>query len=728
MPGTVTPWYNFDRGAGTSLKDWLAELNPEQRRAVELTEGPVLILAGAGSGKTRTLTYRIAYLVETLGVSPHTILAFTFTNKAAGEMRERVGNLVGQAARSMWVGTFHATAVRMLRESIHHLGRDSRFLVYDADDSRAVMREVVRELNWDDRQWSPQSLLAHVSQAKNQCRKPEDLEEGTFLARRVKEAYRRYQERLQKLNAVDFDDLIMLSVELLEQVPEARARYHQRFQYILVDEYQDTNHAQYRLIRALAAPHQNLCAVGDDDQSIYGWRGADLKNILDFQRDFPTAQVIRLEENYRSTATILGAANAVVRNNQSRLGKELWTRRPHGAKVRVVETPDEESEAWYVAQAIHDAVREGAKTSEVAVLYRTNAQSRALEMALSRAGIPYRLVGGARFYERKEVKDVVAYLRVIYNPGDDLSLSRVINVPRRGIGEVALGRLRAYASDHGLSLSETLSEAHKVPELAPPAARSCLQFHHLLVGWRNRAGVPLSDLVLAVAEESGLAPQLRNEHTAESEDRLANIGELASEAKRFQDEQGSDDLGDFLGWVALVSDLDSAGQDQEGGVWLMTLHSAKGLEFPRVFLTGLEEGVFPHLRAMEEGDVEEERRLMYVGLTRAEDVLTLSYARQRTMNGRTSMNAVSRFMDEIPEEVSEVVNPRTPVSGKVVDRPPSVVGVFQNGDRVRHPRFGWGTVVASRGLGEDLEVTVAFPGGGVRSLLARYAQLEREQA
>lgn len=709
------------------MADWLSGLNSEQRRAVELTEGPVLVLAGAGSGKTRTLTHRIAYLIQTLGMAPESILAFTFTNKAAGEMRERIAQLVGWDGRGMWIGTFHATAVRMLRETMPLIGRDSRFLVYDADDARAVMREVIRELNWDERQWTPQSLLAQVSRAKNLCQGPESIDEGNYLGRRLKEAYTRYQLRLERLNAVDFDDLIMLAVHLLEQVPEARGRFRQRFQYVLVDEYQDTNHAQYRLIRALAGGHQNLCAVGDDDQSIYGWRGADVRNILDFQRDFPQAQVIRLEENYRSTAAILGAANAVVRHNQSRLGKELWTKRPHGARVKIFEAPDEESEAWFVAQSVHDLIRAGRSTDEIAVLYRTNAQSRALELAFSRAGIPYRLVGGARFYERKEVKDLIAYLRLLYNPDDDLALSRVINVPRRGIGEVAISRLRAYAADRGMSLAQVLGEAHRVPDLAPPAARAAAQLHELFLGWRCRVGVSLADLILAVAEESGLGPQLRAELTQDAEERLGNLGELASEAKRFEDEQGSSDLGDFLGWVALVSDLDTGSED-DGGLWLMTLHSAKGLEFQVVFLTGLEEGVFPHSRAMEEGDIEEERRLMYVGITRARDLLAISHARQRTLNGRTMANPVSRFLAEIPEDVREDVRVRAPVAPAERHYIPGAGGVFQAGDRVRHPRFGWGTVVAARGSGEDLEVTVAFPGGGVRSLLVRYAQLEREDA
>jgi DNA helicase-2/ATP-dependent DNA helicase PcrA len=707
------------------VADWTAELNEGQRQAVLTTEGPVLVLAGAGSGKTRTLTHRVGHLIEDLGVPAESLLAFTFTNKAATEMHGRVRKLLGDRARGMWIGTFHATAARLLREALPLVNRDPRFLVYDQDDSRAVMRDVIRTLNWDERQFPPAQLLNQVSRAKNLCRGPREVDDGTYLGRRLAEAYALYQERLGRLNALDFDDLILTAVTLLEEQPELN-RYPERFRYVMVDEYQDTNHAQYRLIRALARHHHNLYAVGDDDQSIYGWRGAELRNILEFQHDYPNAVVIRLEENYRSTAAILHAANGVVRHNRSRLGKELYTSRPAGAMVKCFQASDEEAEAWFVAQGIHDLVREGRQPDDVAVLYRTNAQSRALELALARAGIPYRLVGGARFYERREVKDLVAYLRVVYNPGDDLSLARIVNVPRRGIGEVALARLRAYAEAHGLPLASALDEAYQVPDLAPPAARAAAQLGQQFAQWRARVGVPLPDTILAVAEESGLMPLLRGEHTADAEDRLANVGELASEAKRFQEQYPEAGLGDFLSWVALITDLDSVREDQRG-VWLMTLHSAKGLEFPVVFLTGLEERVFPHARALEEsGDVEEERRLMYVGITRAQDVLFLTHARQRTLNGQTLSNPVSRFWDEVPPGVREMVTGRSTAT-----RPVAMSGrsaVFSAGERVRHPRFGWGTVVTSRGDGEDVEVTVAFPGGGIRSLLARYAQLERDDA
>lgn len=707
------------------MPDWTEGLNDGQREAVLTTEGAVLVLAGAGSGKTRTLTHRIGHLIEDLGVSPDRLLAFTFTNKAATEMQHRVWSQVGDRARPMWVGTFHATAARLLREALPLVDRDPRFLVYDQDDARTVMREVVRALNWDERQFPPAQILAQVSRAKNACRGPADVDDGTYLGRRLAEAYSLYQERLGRLNAMDFDDLILTAVTLLENAP-ALAKYPERFRYVMVDEYQDTNHAQYRLIRALAGHHGNLYAVGDDDQSIYGWRGAELRNILEFQRDYPNAVVIRLEQNYRSTAAILDAANAVVRHNRSRLGKELWTSRPAGSLVKCFAAADEEAEAWFVAQGIHDLVREGHAPDDVAVLYRTNAQSRSLELGLARAGIPYRLVGGARFYERREVKDLIAYLRVMYNPGDDLSLARIINVPRRGIGDVALARLKAYAESRAMPLATALDEAYQVPDLAPPAARAAAQLGAQFRQWRQRVGVPLPDVILAVAEESGLMPQLRAEHTPDAEDRMANIGELASEAKRFQDQRGDPDLGDFLGWVALVTDLDAVKADRSG-VWLMTLHSAKGLEFPVVFLTGLEERVFPHARALEaESDVEEERRLMYVGITRAQDQLFLTYARQRTLNGQTLNNPVSRFWDEVPAHMRQVVQGRaaapayTPAGGRA--------RAFAEGERVRHPRFGWGTVVTSRGDGEELEVTVAFPGGGIRSLLARYAQLEREDA
>ncbi len=704
--------------------DLLAQLNAPQRRACELTEGPLLILAGAGSGKTRTLTYRIAHLIHNLGVSPAAILAFTFTNKAAREMKARIEQLVGPASHAMGIGTFHSVAVRILRKEIAAIGYDPRFVVYDADDSRALVREVVHELGWDDKQWAPAMLSNRISQAKNQFIGPESWQNTDFFMERVGVVYNRYQARLKELNALDFDDLIFLSVKLFRLAPDVLARYHSKFQYVLVDEYQDTNLSQYQLIAQLAGGMKNLCAVGDDDQSIYGWRGADMRNILDFQRDFPGAEVVRLEENYRSTGTILAAANAVVKNNQARLGKELWTRKSVGEKIRIHRAPDEESEAWYAAEVIHEAVRHGHQLADCAILYRTNAQSRAFEMAMARAGINYRLVGGHRFYDRKEVKDLLAYLRVVFNPQDDVSLGRIINFPRRGIGDIAQARLRDYCRSRGRTLLEALEDAPFVEGLSAQARRAALELAQLFREWQRETPLSLADRVRQVAESSGLLNHFRTEQGRESQDRLENLGELMSEAKRFQEEQATTDLGEFLGWVALVSDWDQT-VDDAGGVWLMTLHSAKGLEFTVVILSGVEEGVFPHARSLDEGTIEEERRLLYVGITRAQEELYLTHAETRTMLGRTQANPTSRFLKEIPQELVEVPRPPAPERAVMqVNRPTSDL---VDGERVRHPRFGWGTVVATRGTGSDLEVTIAFPGGGVRSFLVRFAQLVREE-
>lgn len=702
----------------------LDALNGPQREACLKTDGPVLVLAGAGSGKTRTLTFRIGHLIKDLRVHPAEILAFTFTNKAAREMKNRIYELVGPDSRFMWVGTFHAVAVRILRENIQHLGYEGHFVVYDTDDTKALIREILRDLNWDDKEWPPNLFLNAISRSKNRFLSPGEWDDHTYYGERVLEVYRRYQRRLKALNALDFDDLIFQSVLLLKRHPEVVQRYHERFLHVLVDEYQDTNLAQYELIRSLSGGG-HLCAVGDDDQSIYGWRGADMRNILEFQRDFPGALVVRLEENYRSTQVILNAANAVVKNNRERLGKELWTQKESGDPVRLYRAPDEESEAWYAAEVIHEAVRQGRRLSDVAILYRTNAQSRAFEMAMSRAGITYRLVGGKRFYERKEVKDILAYLRVVFNAQDDLSLLRIVNYPRRGMGDVAQRRLKEYAAQHELSLVQAMGQAENIEGLSAQARRAARELAELLSRFQQQDDLSLSDRVRHIAEASGIMLLLRQERSREADDRLENIGELISEAKRFEEEQGTADLGEFLGWVALVSDWDETNEDG-GGVWLMTAHSAKGLEFPVVIVAGLEEGVFPHIRSLEEGTVEEERRLMYVALTRAQEELYLTYAETRTMLGKTASNPISRFVREIPESL---LSP-----GQRLAAPDRATGQLSHriaglalGQRVRHPRFGWGTIVAMRGEGDDTEVTIAFPGGGVRAFMAKFAQLTAEE-
>lgn len=703
----------------------LDELNEPQRQACLQTDGPVLVLAGAGSGKTRTLTYRIGHLIQDRGVHPGEILAFTFTNKAAREMKTRIFSLVGPDSRFMWIGTFHSVAVRILRENIQHLGYDAHFVVYDTEDTKALIRDIVRELNWDEKEWPAGLFLNAISRSKNRFVSPQQWEDHSYFGERMLEVYTRYQKRLKALNALDFDDLIFQSVLLLDSNPEVLARYHQRFKHVLVDEYQDTNLAQYQLVRHLVGPNGNLCAVGDDDQSIYGWRGADMRNILEFQRDFPGAAIVRLEENYRSTQVILDAANAVVKNNQQRLGKDLWTKKETGESVRLYRAPDEESEAWYAAEVIHESVRRGRRLSDCAVLYRTNAQSRAFEMAMSRAGITYRLVGGKRFYERKEVKDVLAYLRVVFNPADDMSLLRIVNYPRRGMGDVAQRRLREYALREQISLVEALAQADKIEGLSAQARRAAHELAELLGRFQSQEGISLAERVQHIAEASGIMLLLRQERSREADDRLENIGELISEAKRFEEEQGTADLGEFLGWVALVSDWDETNEDG-GGVWLMTVHSAKGLEFPVVIVAGLEEGVFPHSRSLEDGTVEEERRLMYVALTRAQEELYLTYAETRTMLGRTNANPMSRFIKEIPESLMSR-GERLAAPDRATAAVSHRIAGLALGQRVRHPRFGWGTIVAMRGEGDDTEVTIAFPGGGVRAFMAKFAQLTGEE-
>jgi DNA helicase-2/ATP-dependent DNA helicase PcrA len=707
--------------------DLLMQLNEPQRTACAKTDGPVLILAGAGSGKTRTLTYRVAHLIQDKGVDPGEILAFTFTNKAAREMSERISDLIGADSKHMWVGTFHAICVRMLRQDIERLGFGARFLIYDTDDQKALMRAIIRELNWDEKKFPAGMMLGQISRAKNNFIDPEHWQDFSFMGERVQEVFRRYRERLRALNALDFDDLIYYAVQLLEQHPDVLSRYHRRFQHVLVDEYQDTNMAQYRMIELMARGHGNLCVVGDDDQAIYGWRGADMRNILEFQKQFSGATVVRLEENYRSTSVILDAANAVVEHNQERLGKALWTSREGGSKIRWYLAPDEESEAWYAAEIIHEAVGRGLSPSDCAVLYRTNAQSRALEMALARAGIGYRLVGGKRFYERKEVKDLLAYLKVMYNPQDDVALARIINFPRRGIGDVAIGHLVQAARDRDLSLYDTLGQAGKIDGLTPAAQKAAMDLWSQFEQWQDMAEEDLAVLVQRVAQESGLLQFFSSEGGREGEERVENVGELISEAKRFQETEGVNDLGAFLGFLALVSDWEAT-EDRGQGAWLMTIHSAKGLEFPLVVLVGMEEGVFPHVRSIEESRVEEERRLCYVGLTRARDELYLTAAETRTIMGRTESHPISRFVSEIPKELLEAPGNRGSAGAASATMRTTVPeGGYQEGDRLRHPRFGWGTVVSQRGSGDDLELTIAFPGGGIRSFLAKYAQLGREQ-
>jgi len=747
--------------------DILAGLNSSQVQAVQHEEGPLLVLAGAGSGKTRVLTTRIAYLLKEKKVSPHNILAITFTNKAAGEMKERVAAFVPEVARDLWIGTFHATCVRILRKQACFLGYHENFVIYDDDDQQTLLKECLRELNLDEKKYSPRSLGAAISRAKNELINPEKCAEGarSLFGRTVAKVYALYQEKLEKNCALDFDDLIMLTVRLFEDNPHVLSYYQNKFRYILVDEYQDTNHAQYVLVKLLGGAHRNVFVVGDPDQSIYGWRGANIRNILEFERDYPDAQVIKLEQNYRSTQTILDAANQVIRHNRARKEKRLWTAAGKGAPVVVHLGDNEHLEAEFVADRIIRLRRmAGLKYSDFAVLYRTHAMSRVVEEVFLHRGIPYTMVGGLKFYERKEIKDLLAYLRLLVNPADVLSLARVINVPRRGIGEVSFRRICAFAAGENLPVLHALAQAERIPDLTPKVKRACLELAGLLQQLQGSLGsLSVTEITKQVLEETGYWRELLLENTVESRTRQENLKEFLSVTQEFDREEEERTLGAFLARMALYSDVDHYDQKADQTV-LMTLHSAKGLEFPVVFLIGMEEGVFPHSRSLlDQGELEEERRLCYVGITRAKQRLYLTRCWQRTLYGATRFNEPSRFLEEIPDDLLTVDDPldqpgrevkpagekrkrkkskvlpfaqKSPAAknelpggttgeGSQVANAPRAFS-YRPGDRVRHTRWGAGTVVAVRGEGEGAEIKVAFPALGIKTLLARYAPLQRE--
>ncbi|HEY6749767.1 MAG TPA: UvrD-helicase domain-containing protein [Rubrobacteraceae bacterium] len=684
----------------------LDQLNPAQLDAATHTEGPLLILAGAGSGKTRVLTHRVSYLLDEGFAAPEEILAITFTNKAANEMKERVALLVGPESRKMWVSTFHAFCARILRVHAEKLGYRREFTIYDSGDQVRLVRRCIVELGKDPKRFNPRSFHAQISTAKNLLLDASDYLRQTagFMAENVAEVYDLYQKRLYENNAMDFDDLIMQTVALLEIFPEVRERYQRRFKYIHVDEYQDTNHAQYRLVNVLAAAHRNLCVVGDDDQSVYSFRGADIRNILDFERDYPEAKVVRLEQNYRSTQTILDAANAVVANNASRKAKELWTAGEEGERIRQFTAADDYAEARFVVSEVLRLVEAGASLRDVAVFYRTNAQSRTLEDVLVREGVPYQIVGGVRFYERAEVKDIMAYLSVISNENDSVSLERIINVPKRGLGATSVARLSEYAQRNGISLYDALAEADEAG-LTGKALRACSQVRGLFEGWRVAAReVPPSEMVEAVLDESGYKAELEAENTVEAESRLENLAELVNAAAEYERVEPGATLDGFLQEQALFSEWDRL--TGEGRVTLMTLHNAKGLEYDHVFVVGMEEGTFPHARSMDEQNLEEERRLCYVGITRARKTLTLSYARVRSTYGEREYQMPSRFLSEIPERFKAGTVPGGPArrdgwgGASLRGREPegAVAADYSAGERVRHAKFGLGEVVeAQRG-------------------------------
>src|SRR4051794_33814646 len=714
--------------AVASPEQYLAELNPAQREAVLSTEGPLLVIAGAGSGKTRVLTYRIAHLITALGVQPNEVLAITFTNKAAAEMRDRLDALLGPRARGSWILTFHAACGRILRREAPRLGYRTNFTIYDSADQVRLTKACLEELEKDPKRFPPRGIHAQISTAKNQFGTPADYAErvASFYDHTVAEGYALYQRRLFASNAVDFDDLLMLTVQVLERFPEARERWQKVFRYILVDEYQDTNHAQYRLLQLLAEKHRNVCAVGDPDQSIYAFRGADIRNILEFERDFGETKTIALEQNYRSTNTILQAANAVIAHNRERKPKNLWSELGEGEPVRALEVEDEHAEARFVAAEIAALVEEGFSGSEIAVFYRTNAQSRVLEDVLVRQGVAYQVIGGPRFYERAEVKDVIAYLQAIDNPYDAVSLQRIANRPRRGIGDASLARLQTHADAYGISLWEALGQAEEAGISAAPL-KAVQQFHGLLQSLMAGAlDMDVPDVIERVLERSGCLDALRAERTIEAQGRMENLQELVGVAQEYQHTAEEPSLSGFLQEISLYSDQDAI-RGEQSLVTLMTLHNAKGLEFRVVFMIGMEEGIFPHARSIEEQGLEEERRLAYVGMTRAEERLVLTHASARSLYGSRSYNLASRFLDELPD--THVERSRLqPASWSGYGSPTGVaprsdVPALSTGDSVRHETLGEGVVTAIERGGL---VTVRFASdGSERRLMLDYAPLER---
>ena len=731
-------------------------LNREQQEAVLHVDGPLLILAGAGSGKTRVLTYRIAHLIDECGVNPWNILAITFTNKAAGEMQERVDKIVGYGSESIWVSTFHSTCVRILRRYIDRLGYDTNFTIYDTEDQKTVMKSVCQKLQLDSKLYKERMLLNVISHAKDEYISPNEFlleAKGDFRQEKIAQAYVEYQKELKKNNALDFDDLLVKTVELFQSCPDVLEYYQNRFRYIMVDEYQDTNTVQFKFISTLARQYRNLCVVGDDDQSIYKFRGANIRNILDFEKVFPDAKVVKLEQNYRSTQNILNAANGVIANNRGRKEKALWTENEQGEPILFQQFQNGYEEAEYVSGEISKKVRKGeAEYQDFAVLYRTNAQSRLFEEKFLYANIPYKIVGGVNFYSRKEIKDILAYLKSIDNGKDDLAVRRIINVPKRGIGNVTLAKVQAYADSRDISFFEALEEAGEIPGLGK-AALKIQPFVHLIHEMRlSLADMSMQDLIQAILDKTGYAEDLKNEDTDESEARLENIDEFINKAVTYEEGAEEPNLSGFLEEVALVADIDSV-EDGDNRVLLMTLHSAKGLEFPYVYLAGMEDGLFPSYMSIAADDpteeIEEERRLCYVGITRAMKELTITCARCRMVRGETQYNNVSRFVREIPSELlaRKSVMPREPKKPEVPQNTsyqkakeafrtktfdPQQFKVvkadkldYTVGDQVSHVKFGKGTVLEITEGGRDYEVKVDFERFGVKKMFASFAKLKK---
>ncbi|MEA3318482.1 MAG: DNA helicase PcrA [Bacillota bacterium] len=759
----------------------LEGLNPMQKEAVKKTDGPLLIMAGAGSGKTKVLTHRIAYLMAEKQVAPWNILAITFTNKAAREMKERVEKLLGPAAEDIWISTFHSMCVRILRRDIDRIGINRNFTILDTTDQLSVIKNILKDRNIDPKKFEPRTILGTISSAKNELMNPEQYAKQPLgpYEQQVAEIYTDYQKRLKKNQALDFDDLIMTTIHLFKRVPEVLEYYQRKFQYIHVDEYQDTNRAQYTLVNLLADRLKNLCVVGDSDQSIYRWRGADIANILSFEKDYPNAEVVLLEQNYRSTKRILEAANRVIENNIGRKKKNLWTENDEGQKIIHYQADSEKSEAQFVVGKMRELMRQDPTRTlgDFAILYRTNAQSRVMEEMLLMSNINYTIVGGTKFYDRKEIKDILAYLRLIANPDDDISLQRIVNVPKRGIGATTVDKIANYAAQHDISIFTALAEVDLIG-VSGRATSQLKEFRALIEGYvQMQEYISVTELVEEVLEKSGYREMLKADKTIESQSRLENIDEFLSVTKNFEEKYDDKSLVAFLTDLALVADIDKLDEEdpaQQEGVILMTLHAAKGLEFPVVFLIGMEEGVFPHSRSLfEEAEMEEERRLAYVGITRAEQQLFITNAQMRTLFGRTNINPPSRFIKEIPEELleseenKEAASRPTPFGGRgssfgggsaspfggnsssgraraaspasqtarrttVPSRGLTATGGesldWMVGDKAEHKKWGVGTVVSVKGDGDSKELDIAFPSPtGIKRLLAKFAPVTKVQ-
>jgi DNA helicase-2/ATP-dependent DNA helicase PcrA len=706
----------------------LDALNPPQREAVLHEGGPLLVLAGAGSGKTRVLTHRIAHLIGERGVAPQSIIAITFTNKAAGEMRERLHGLVGPgAARALWASTFHAACVRILRRDAGEVGYERDFSILDDADQLRLLKLCYDDVQADPKRFAPRAVLGRISDAKSRLLTPDDMarEAASFSDQVAVRLYERYQDRLRASQAMDFDDLLMLTVELLEGSPDVRERYQRRFEHVLVDEYQDTNHAQYRIVRVLGEPQRNVCAVGDDDQGIYSWRGADVRNILDFERDYPDAHVVALEQNYRSSGVILRAANAVVARNPGRHPKRLWTDRLDGDPIRLVSCRDEGEEARMVRAEIERAMEDGQPLSGIAVFYRTNAQSRAVEDVLVRTGIPYQVVGGPRFYERAEVKDLLAYLRVAANPADEVSFGRMIGAPKRGIGPTCISRLVAYGREHGMAIGDVAAGADMVPDVKPGQRRALRDVSALVADLRAgaAAGAPLDRLVEEALERSGLRAALQAEHTIEAQGRLENLQELVRVAAEHQERAEEPTLEGFLEEITLTADADTLDLGS-GVVTLMTVHNAKGLEYDRVLMIGMEEGLFPHQRSETPEALQEERRLCYVGITRARERLVMSHAQSRALHGGRDYRLPSRFLAELPPELLEEAAAAPAMAGAIAGGGRRLVEDFSAGDSIVHATFGEGVITGIEQGGELVRVRFSRD-GAERRLMAGYAPMRR---